>query len=270
MKLGSCITWDDAKFDAVPFRGRFEYHAKRSAEIGFSGVELAIRDPLVIDTSFITKTLDELNLELCAIGTGQAWGEDGLSFTHVDKDKRKEAVESVKSHLPLAQKTGAVVIIGLLRGVLQEHTAISFEKAQELMYECFSECCEGASKAGVRIAFEPINRYETSFINRTDEGLELIEKVGGDNLGLLLDTFHMNIEEPIMEKSLRDAGDKIFHVHYADSNRLYPGQGHIDFGSIVYTLKDIGYKDYLAGEHRWLPDPETAVCGAFSYMSQLL
>ena len=270
MKLASCITWDNTTFDAVPFRGNFVAHATRSKEIGFEGIELAIRDPKVIDTSVIIETLDSLQLELCAIGTGQAWGEDGLSFTHPDKAIRHQAVERVKSHVLLAQETGATIIIGLLRGVLQADTVMSQEKATQVMYECFSECCEVASKYNIDIAFEPINRYETSFINNVDEGLELIHKIGGNNLGLLLDTFHMNIEEANITQSIKHAGNNIFHVHYADSNRLYPGQGHIDFKSIINTLQTIGYEGYLSGEHKWLPNPDTAVTRAYAYMSSLL
>ena len=82
---------------------------------------------------------------------------------------------------------------------------------------------------GIRLALEPINRYETTLINNAAQGLELIERVGADNFGLLLDTFHMNIEEPSIEDSIRQTGDRIFHFHVADSNRWYPGAGHLDF-----------------------------------------
>ena len=116
--------------------------------------------------------------------------------------------------------------------------------------------CRRAAEEGVRIAFEPINRYETSLLNGVEEGLEFIAGVGGNNLGMLLDTFHMNIEEPSIEGSIRRAGDRIFHFHYADSNRWYPGAGHLDFHSILTALMDTGYQAYLSGEHR--PDPEPA------------
>jgi sugar phosphate isomerase/epimerase len=90
-----------------------------------------------------------------------------------------------------------------------------------------------------------------------EQGLELIEAVGADNFGLLLDTFHMNIEEPKIEDSIRAAGDRIFHFHVADSNRWYPGAGHIDFGAAMATLRDIGYTGYLSVEAMPMPDADT-------------
>jgi len=94
------------------------------------------------------------------------------------------------------------------------------------------ECSRSARPAGVRLALEPINRYECTLINTVAEGLELIKLVGEDNFGLLLDTFHMNIEEPDIEESIRKCGERIFHFHVADSNCWYPGAGHLDFPGI--------------------------------------
>ncbi len=91
------------------------------------------------------------------------------------------------------------------------------------------ECCCAAQPLGVRLALEPINRYETSLINNVDQGIELVEHIGVENFGLLLDTFHMNIEESQIEASIHQCGERIFHFHVADSNRWYPGAGHLDF-----------------------------------------
>jgi len=101
------------------------------------------------------------------------------------------------------------------------------------------------------------------------EGLALIEAVGADNFGLLLDTFHMNIEEPSIEESIRQAGNRIFHFHVADSNRWYPGAGHLDFRSILSTLKDIGYQGFVSGEFLPKPDAETAARKAIEYLCAL-
>jgi sugar phosphate isomerase/epimerase len=73
-------------------------------------------------------------------------------------------------------------------------------------------------------------------------------------MGLLLDTFHMNIEEPVIEESIRACGDRIFHFHVADSQRWYPGTGHLDFASILEALYSTGYEGYVSGE--WLPKPD--------------
>jgi sugar phosphate isomerase/epimerase len=206
-------------------------------------------------------------LEIPAIGTGQAWGEEHLSFTDPDPEVRKRAVDRIASHVPLAAKAGAVVIVGLVRGVIQE--SVSERQAREWMFESFKRCVETAAKEGVRIAFEPLNRYETQLINTAKEGLELIDRVGADNLGLLLDTFHMNIEEPSIEESIRACGDRIFHFHVADSNRWYPGAGHLDFRKILDALFSTGYSGFVSGEFMAMPDADMAAQMAIHHLREL-
>ena len=121
----------------------------------------------------------------------------------------------------------------------------------------------------VRLALEPINRYETTLINNAAQGLELIERVGADNFGLLLDTFHMNIEEPDIEASIRQCGAHIFHFHVADSNRWYPGAGHLDFKSILKMLFDTGYPGWVSGEFLPKPDAESAAREGIAFLRRI-
>ena len=122
----------------------------------------------------------------------------------------------------------------------------------------------------MRFALEPLNRYETDLVHTVAEGLELVERVGADNFGLLLDTFHMNIEEPVIEDSIRACGDRIFHFHVADSNRWYPGAGHLDFEAILETLA--GHRVTGAsspGEFKPLPDADTAAERSITHLRKL-
>ncbi len=267
MKYSMCLSTNPAKFDAVPFKGDFEKNVQKIADLGFDGIELAIRDPQIINQKEIKAVLDKADMSVPAIGTGQAWGEEGLSYTDPDSGVREKAVERTISHIDFASETGAVIIIGLLRGVIKP--GVNKEEAHKWMYEAFKTCCSAAAKKNVKIAFEPINRFETSLLNSVAEGLDFIEKVGFENLGMLLDTFHMNIEEPVIEESIRLAGEKMFHFHYADSNRLYPGRGHIDFRSILKTIKEIEYKGFISGEHRPDPEPVTAASKGLEYLKNI-
>ncbi len=256
MKLSIVLSTQPARFEAVAFKGDFEANVARIASLGYDGVELAVRDPDLIDHERVIGQVKDCKLLIPAIGTGQAWGEEGLSFTDPDPAVRRKAVERIESHIPLAKKVGAVIIIGLLRGVIKK--GISERQAEEWMLESFKVCSEKAAEGKVRIAVEPINRYETSLLNTADQGLEFIEKVGADNLGLLLDTFHMNIEEPSIEESIRSCGDRIFHFHVADSNRWYPGAGHLDFESILEALYTTGYSGFVSGEFMPMPEADLA------------
>jgi sugar phosphate isomerase/epimerase len=143
-----------------------------------------------------------------------------------------------------------------VRGVIQE--GVSEAQAREWMFSGFKSCVEIAGKENVRIAFEPLNRYETPLLNTAKESLDLIDRVGAENLGLLLDTFHMNIEEPSIQESIKTCGDRIFHFHVADSNRWYPGAGHLDFRGILETLFATGYSGFVSGEFMAVPDADVA------------
>jgi hypothetical protein len=112
----------------------------------------------------------------------------------------------------------------------------------------------------------PICRYETTLINNLTQGLDLLERVGADNMGLMPDTFHMNIEEASIEGSIRACGDRIFHFHAADSNRWYPGAGHLDFGSMLESLFATGYEGYVSGEFMPMPDADTAAQKGIAFL----
>ncbi|MFB0536093.1 MAG: 5-keto-L-gluconate epimerase [Anaerolineae bacterium] len=255
MKTAIVLSTHAARFNAVAFKGDFEANVAKIAAWGYNGVELAIRDPKLVDADALLTAVNQHGLEVPAIGTGQAWGEEGLSFTDPDSDVRAAAIQRVYDHVPFAARTGAVIIIGLLRGIVKP--GVEQEQAYAWLVEALQRCSAAAAPHGVRLVLEPINRYETSLINNVDQGLALIEAVGADNFGLLLDTFHMNIEEPKIEDSIRAAGDRIFHFHVADSNRWYPGAGHIDFGAVMVTLRDIGYAGYLSVEAMPMPNADT-------------
>jgi sugar phosphate isomerase/epimerase len=136
------------------------------------------------------------------------------------------------------------------------------------LVSALQEVCAAAAPHGVRLALEPICRYETSLVNNIAQGLELLERVDADNMGLMPDTFHMNIEEPVIEDSILACGDRIFHFHIADSHRWYPGSGHLDFASILDALYSTGYQGYVSGEFMPQPDPDTAAQKSIAYLRQ--
>ena len=267
MKLSIVLSTHAAQFQAVAFKGDFEANVAKIAGWGYDGVELAIRDPRLVDANELLRVVSAHGLEVPAIGTGQAWGEERLSFTDPNPDVRAAAIQRVRDHVPFAARAGAVIIIGLLRGIVKP--GVSHDQAYTWLVDALQRCSAAAARHGVRLVLEPINRYETTLINNVEQGLALIEAVGADNFGLLLDTFHMNIEEPVIEDSIRACGDRIFHFHVADSNRWYPGAGHLDFESILGTLFATGYQGYVSGEFMPLPDADTSAERGLAYLRRL-
>jgi sugar phosphate isomerase/epimerase len=267
MKLSIVLSTHPAQFQAATFKGDLETNLRRIAALGYDGVELAIRDPKLVKRDELSSLVHSCGLAVSAIGTGQAWGEEGLSFTDPDPEVRRAAIERIKSHVPLAANLGAVIIIGLIRGVVKP--GLEATQAMDWLVDALGECCAEARPQGVRLAVEPINRYETTLINSVEQGLELIQCTAADNLGLLLDTFHMNIEEPDILASIRACAARIFHFHVADSNRWYPGAGHLDFKSILTTLQATNYQGWVSGEFLPLPDAETAARESIAHLRRI-
>jgi sugar phosphate isomerase/epimerase len=268
LRLSIVLSTHQTQFEAVAFKSDFETSIAKIAGWGYDGVELAIRDPDLVDVDTLERVLSDHGLKVPAIGTGQAWVEERLSFTSPDQAVRHAAIARIKSHLPLAKQFNALVIIGLIRGI----TPPGQTHAQSMQYltESLQDCTETAVSTGVRLALEPLNRYETDLIHTTDKSLELLDRVGSSNLGLLLDTFHMNIEEVMIEESIRRCGEHIFHFHVADSNRWYPGAGHLDFKSILNTLFSTGYQGWVSGEFMPDPDPDTAAQRSINLLRNIL
>lgn len=267
MKLSIVLSTQAAKFAAVAFKGDFEANVAKIAGWGYDGVELAIRDPKSVGADELLRIVSAHGLAVPAIGTGQAWGEEGLSYTDPDPAVRRAAIERTIAHIPFAARTGAVIIVGLLRGIVKP--GVSQEQAMDWVVAALQECCAAAQPDGVRFALEPICRYETSLVNNAEQGLDLLERVGAENMGLLLDTFHMNIEDASLEGSIRACGDRIFHFHVADSNRWHPGAGHLDFGSILEALDAAGYRGYVSGEFMPQPDADTAAQRGIAHLRRL-
>jgi len=266
MKLSIVLSTQPASFSALAYKGHVEQNIRKIKELGYDGVELAVREPELLDIGEIQSLLKKQNLTVPAIGTGQAFGEEGLSFTNPDEEIRKRAIQRIKSQVKLAEILDAKVIIGLVRGC--SHKNIEESMTEKWLVEALKEC--GSENRSVKLAIEPINRYETDIINTVKSGLELVEKIDLENVGLLLDTFHMNIEEPSICKSIKSCKERLFHFHIADSNRWYPGAGHIDFREILEILNQEGYSDFISAEIMPLPNPDVAAIETIKYMRGLL
>ena len=253
MKLSYAISFQETKFEAIG-SGPFEATLDRLQRLGCDGVEIALRDPASLKVSMLTDCLASRNMKLAAIGTGQAYVDEGLSFASADKAIRQEAIQRMQKHIELAREFESIVIIGLIRGSLLPES--DQDKQLEGVVAAIAEVCEAAMLHNVKLAIEPLNRYECNLLNTADQTIDLIETIKCPNLGVLLDTFHMNIEEKDIDAAISRTRERLTHFHIADSNRRYPGMGHIDFKRIIKKLYTIGYDGFVSGE--MLPEPDLA------------
>ena len=265
MKFSIVLSTQPSSFSALAYKGNLSENIAKIKALGYDGVELAVRDPALLDCEFLSSLLKQHNLPVPALGTGQAYVEEKLSFTDPRKEIRDAAIARIKSQAMLGGKLNAMVIVGLVRG--KNAGDVRAETAESWLVDALRECA--SVNSNVRFAIEPINRYETNIVNTVQSGLQLLEKVDKKNVGLLLDTFHMNIEEVSMTESIRVARDVLFHFHVADSNRWYPGAGHVDFSAAFHTLEEIGYSGFVSAEILPLPDSDRAAKHAIEYLRAL-
>ena len=260
MEFGIVISVSKTKFGPVVFKENLEENIIKAARLGYGGVELAIRDPKAISTAKVLKLLAKYNIKVISVGTGQIYGEEGLSFSDPDKDIREKAVKRTEKIIDIAKNFDASIIIGLVRGNIEGKTRL--KKAEDWISQCLEGLMSYSEEWSQKFLIEPINRYEVNIFNRLDEAHTFLngskDRLDLDRIGILADTFHMNIEEPDIARSFYKYSSLIKHVHFADSNRWPPGYGHINFSEIVKTLKGNGYKDYISFEMLPLPDPDTA------------
>lgn len=255
MNISFVISTQPTKFQAIAFDPNFEANVARIAELGYDGIELGVREPDKLDSANMKHILDKHKLVVPAIGTGQVFVEENLSFTDPDASVRERAMARIKTHIDLAREFNALVILGLIRGKVQP--GVTREQIRPWLVDAMRIVAREAKAKDVRLAIEPINRYETDLLNTAPEALGLIEEIGADNIGVLFDTFHANIEEARIETAMKLCGARLFHVHLADSNRWYPGAGHTNFASIIETLRKMNYAGWVSAEI--LPKPSILV-----------
>ena len=242
---GPFVFWDDLAAGC-----------EAAAELGFDAVEVFSPGSGSFDAGELRSLLDDNGLELAALGTGAGWVIHRRSLTSADASERAQAIDFVRSIVDAAGEFGAMGIIGSMQGRFGDGT----DKPTALGYlsEALETLGEHASQYNVPLIYEPLNRYETNLVNTVAEGVALLESLSTNNVRLLADLFHMNIEEASIADALRAGGDHIGHIHFVDSNRRAAGYGHMDYAPIVAALRDINYNGYLCAEALALPDSLSA------------
>ena len=264
MKLAVVIAGANALPSAfVVFRG-FEESMRAAAELGYHGVELALKNAGEIDRGTLSSLLKEMGLGVSSISTGQVFADTGLYFTHPEAEVRKKVIEVFSDIVRLAGEFGGMVNIGRIRGFVPPDRTRG--ETEALFLDTMRRLAETASDEGVTLVLEPVNRYEINFVNSLDEGAELLKKLDCPNVGLMPDVFHMNIEDARIGESLVRHAPLIRYIHLADSNRWSPGCGHLDFAEVFSALKTSGYDGWAGVEILPHPDPRTAARKAAEYL----
>lgn len=208
---------------------------------GFETVEIPVEDPSHIDPAKVKAAADKAGL---AIGSLCACMGPGRDFRGTAAEQ-KTGVDYVKALIDQAVVMGCPSIIGPLYSVVGRigaHTDEEKKKHFDAVVKNLKTLAKYAEQKGVQLCVEPLNRFETDFLNTVEQALKLVKAVNSPAVKLHLDTFHMNIEQKNQADAIRKAGKLLAHFHACGSDRGTPGNDHIDWPSIVKALKSIGYK----------------------------
>jgi sugar phosphate isomerase/epimerase len=271
MRLALCIQTPEyeARVPTALLAGSFQEKLAKAARLHYEGVELMAVEPAKLDAAAVQSGLMAEDLEVAAVASGAIPFTTGLTLLHPDAAAAAEAERRLHDLIRLAATLGApVVTVGSFRGRLSAGNGDGRGRLAALLREAGT----AAAESDVRLVIEPLNRYETDLINNTAQGLRFLDEVAHPAVGLLLDTYHMNIEESSWVAPLQSAmaAGRLWHLHLGDNNRLPPGRGMIDFQAIVNTLRTLGYTGYLSAELLALPDPDTAASLIAAHMRPIL
>lgn len=242
---GPFVFWDDLAAGC-----------RQAAALGYHAVEIFAPGPDAVPASTLKPLLQETNLAVAAVGTGAGWVQQRLSLTSPVEAVRRKAIEFIASMIDFGGPYGAPAIIGSMQG--RHGDGVSMEQARDWLRTALDELGEEARRFNIPLIYEPLNRYETNLTNTMAAGVELLQSLQTDNVRLLADLFHMNIEETDIAAGLLAGGRFIGHVHFVDTNRRPAGCGHMSYGPIVSALRDIGFDGYVSAEAFAWPDSATA------------
>ncbi len=253
---------------ALLFAGEPEAAVRCAVELGYDGVDLSIRDPTDAAVRKHAQAFVASGISIVTVSSGLYFVDGHVTLVESGQNQRREFTERVRHVVEYAAMFGALVTIGAVRGRLggtDQERGSQYARALEGLAVFANE----ANQSGVGLIIEPLNRYEGNYLNTIDEAIEVIEELGSENIGILADTFHMNIEEGSMAEAIRVAGRRLRHVHLSDSNRQPPGDGHIDFEPVVDVLHELPYTGYVSAEVVRVPDSWASAERSISYFRSL-
>ncbi len=212
----------------------------RVRDFGFDLIEICVEDPATIETDLIRAALDRTGLGVTICG---AFGPN-RDMSAEDPTIRAAASHYTRQCIDIAAALGSASVVGPMYAGVGNTRMLDAEarrRQRDRAIDSLRPVADHAAAHGVRLGLEPLNRFETDLVNTVDQGLGLVAALGCDNVGLLVDTFHMNIEEKDIPAAIRRAGPHIVEFHACSSDRGTPGEDHLPWPEIAAALTEVGY-----------------------------
>ncbi len=221
---------------------------KKFNSMGFDGVEIALEKEGDIDYKVTLDKLKENNLQCCSICG--LFGPD-RDIRGPNEEYVQNGIEYIKMCLDACQKLECELFVGPAYssvGRANMESEKDRQKQWDTAVESFRQITDYAQKKGVIVAIEPLNRFETDFINICKDAIKMVKDVDSDMLKIHLDTFHMNIEEKSSKQAILDAGKLLYLLHASENDRGTPGTGQVRWDEVAQAIKRIGYDRYVVIE----------------------
>jgi D-psicose/D-tagatose/L-ribulose 3-epimerase len=218
----------------------FEKLAPHVSQLGFDWIEVPLET--LDDLDFVRAAGIAKDLGL-GVSTCAAMGPD-RDLIHTDPAIRQNGMDYVKNCIQATKTLGATNLVGPLYSAVGRTWQMTDEERArdtDLLVKQLTELSLYAGDNGVVLGVEPLNRFETSFLNLAEQVVEVVDRVGHPSCQIMLDTFHMNIEEKSLGDAIRAAGPRLKHLHSCENDRGAPGSGHVPWEEVCQALKDIQY-----------------------------
>jgi len=217
------------------------------SKMGFDGVEIAVEDPAIIDTTEVKKALEDNGLTAIICG---AFGPS-RDLTHEDKSVHQNCFDYIERCFDICEALGGRFLAGPMYSAVGKARLVSPEQKKKewnLAVANLRKVCESAEKRGLSIALEALNRFETDLINTTEDVMRLINDIDHPAARVLTDSFHMTIEEKHLTEAVKAAGNKLIHVQVSENHRGIPGTGQTRWEDLRAGLDAVGYEGFVSIE----------------------
>lgn len=263
-KFSVASSVNPARSEPVLLTDELIENVRQAAEIGYPALEIHVQNPETVNVEKLKATCEKYHIKISGIATGLAYAKEGLCLIHEDEGVQKKAVERLERFVDLAAELDSSLLIGRLKGDISDME--EYDRWEKVLAANLRRAAEYAANKGVTLMLEAINRYESNYMNKVGEIAEFIRRYELPSTKVLMDVFHMNIEEASIADSIRENYDALGYFHIADSNRMYPGAGHVDLEEVLGTLESLGYEGYVSLECLRIPDGITAAREGLEYL----
>lgn len=217
------------------------------AQLGFDVVEIAVEDPALIDVKKVKEALNQYGLQTVICG---AFG-NSRDLTNESKDVQQNGLSYIEACLDMCAELGVSFFAGPMYSAVGKARMLKPEQRKaewDLAVHNLQKVCYMAGSRGLKIALEPLNRFESDLVNTANDVMRMVKDINHPAANVILDSFHMSIEERDVEQAIKAVGDKLIHVQVSENYRGAPGSGQTPWDAYKRGLEAINYKGIVSIE----------------------